>query len=129
MSHTTLIKVDRGSTREMGLSAWPGGYKYTMGHPFFVPRTFAFGFAVYALCASLQQPNLSSTCPRFHPSCTVHLSLIRVFLQDITQLFSPIIHTTFLPPSLSPICPVLYCDLALCTHMLVFAFVTYSMHT
>ncbi|KAL9331075.1 hypothetical protein ACSQ67_000685 [Phaseolus vulgaris] len=58
----------------MGLSGWPGGYKYTMGHPFFVPRTFAFGFAVYALCASLQQPNLSSTCPSFSP--TLHCSFI-----------------------------------------------------
>jgi len=129
MSHITLIKVDRGSTREMGLSAWPGGYKYTMGHPFFVPQTIAFSFALSALCASLLQPNLYLQPALGFTHVALFICPLSVYSFKISHSFSAQLCTPLsYPSSLSPICPFSYCDLAFCTHMVVFACVTYFMH-
>lgn len=131
MSHITLIKVDRGGpTREMGHSACPGGYKQTMGHPFFVSRKFAFGFARIMLCALSLFDNLIFNQPPVSP--TLHCSFIPYpCIRSRSHSFSAQLYI----PLTYPLCRISnlpffsYCDLAFCMYVWCGVWnVTYPMH-
>lgn len=84
----------------------------------------------YALCTSLFNNLIFNPSPRFHPRCTVHLSLIRVFVQDHTA-FQPnyTYHSLNLMQYLQFALFLPYCDLAFCMYVWCGVWnVTYPMH-